>query len=95
MPLTILPDGPRRPADDPGVPLAHYLSDHSGVGVRFTCGACAASHDVPVAQVIARLKARGLGDEQTGVREVAKLADRACVRCGAMRWETRPAFGVA
>lgn len=81
--------------NDPGVPLSHYLDDHSGVGVRFTCQGCQASHDVPVAAVIERLKARGLGDEQTGIREVAKVAERPCARCGAMRWETRPAFSLS
>jgi hypothetical protein len=77
--------------DDPGVPLAHYLQ-HPGAGVRFHCRACQASHDVPVARVVGRLKAHGLGDEQTGVRAVAWLADQPCARCGAVRWETTPAF---
>lgn len=74
------------------VPLAHYLAHHPGSGVRFTCCACETSHDAPIAAVIERLKARGLGDERTGVREVAGFAERPCPRCGAMRWETRPAF---
>ena len=78
--------------NDPGVPLAHYLQHHPEAGVRFTCDACQASHDVPVARVIERLKARGLGDERTGIRAVAKLAAQPCARCGAMRWETRPGW---
>jgi hypothetical protein len=78
--------------DDPGVPLAHYLNDHQGAGVRFYCRACHASHDVPVGRVVERLKARGLGGEETGVRAVARLADQPCARCGAMKWETTPAF---
>jgi hypothetical protein len=45
------------------------------LGVRFHCRGCQASHDVPVSRVVERLKARGLGDEQTGVRAVAWLAD--------------------
>lgn len=82
------------PDNDPSVPLAHYLDHHPGVGVRFSCEACQASHDVPMLVVVARLKARGVGDEATGIRELARLADRPCPRCGAMRWETRPAFVV-
>jgi hypothetical protein len=44
--------------------------------------------------VVERLKARGLGDERTGIRAVASLAERPCARCGRMRWETRPAVSV-
>jgi hypothetical protein len=79
------------PDTDPGISLSHYL-EHAGCAVRFTCEACQASHDVAVPAVIDRLKARGLGDEQTGIREVAQLAERPCARCGAMKWETRPGF---
>jgi len=82
------------PDTDPGVPLSHYVANHPTAGVRFTCEACQASHDVPVADVVARLRARGLGDEQTGIRAVASFAERPCQRCGAMRWSTRPAFKV-
>lgn len=78
--------------DDPGVPLGHYLHQHPGSGVRFYCRACAASYDAPVAAVVERLKARALGGEQTGVREVARLSTQPCRRCGAVRWETSPAF---
>lgn len=78
--------------NDPGVPLAHFLEHHPAVGVRFTCCACQASHDVPVARVIERLKVRGIGDERTGIRAVAALAERPCAHCRAMAWETRPAW---
>ncbi|HJR83463.1 MAG TPA: hypothetical protein VJ775_06005 [Sphingomicrobium sp.] len=77
--------------DDPGVPLSYYLANH-GVGVRFCCEACQASHDVPMADVVERLKALGLGDERTGIREVARFAEKPCPRCGATRWSTRPAW---
>ena len=80
--------------DDPGVPLSHYLRDHSGVRVRFTCEACQASYDVPVEAVVERLQVRGLGGEQTGIREVARHAERPCRACEAMKWETRPAFSL-
>lgn len=82
------------PDRDPGVSLSHYLAEHPGVGVRFTCESCQDSHDVPMPDVIARLKERGIGGEHTGIRAVARLADRPCQRCGAMRYETRPAFVV-
>jgi hypothetical protein len=77
--------------DDPGVPLSHYLA-HDGCSVRFHCLECQTGFDVPVGAVIERLKMRGLGDEHTGVWEVARRAQRACGRCGARRWETRPSF---
>lgn len=79
--------------DEPGVPLAHYLRDHHGVTVRFHCEACGRSFDTPLSDVVERLKARGLGDEQTGIREVSRHADKPC-RCGAMKWTTRPGFSV-
>lgn len=82
------------PDDDRGVPLSHYLRHHPDAGVRFHCDGCGASYDVPVAQVVERLKARGLGGEETGVREVAKLSTRPCARCGAKKWVTRPAFSL-
>lgn len=78
--------------DKAGVPLRHYLRDHEGVTVRFCCEACQASHDVPVAKVVERLQERGIGGEETGVREVARLSDQPCARCGAVRWSTRPGF---
>lgn len=81
--------------DRDGVPLAHYLTEHPGCGVRFYCTSCAGNVYAPVGQVVARLKARGLGDEGTGIRAVARFAERPCARCGAMRWETMPAFGLA
>jgi hypothetical protein len=62
--------------------------------VRFGCAACQRSHDVDLPLVVARLKARRIGDERTGIRALAQLADRPCPRCGAMRWETRPAVGI-
>lgn len=79
---------------EPGVPLRHYLRDHEGVGVRFTCLGCQKSFDVPVAKVVARLEARGLGGEETGVCEVARFAERPCARCGATWWNTRPAIQI-
>ena len=76
---------------DPGVPLSHYR-EHAGCGVRFHCRACACSFDAPLEAVIAKLQLRRLGGPETGVRAVASFASKACARCGAQAWETRPAF---
>ena len=85
------PTGNEDTPDPAGVPLAHYLGDPD-MGVRFECLTCMASFDVATADVVARLKASGLGDEQTGVRSLARIAKRPCARCGATNWETRPAY---
>lgn len=77
--------------DAAGVPLSHYLGDPQ-MGVRFECLACQLCTDVATADVVNRLKATGLGDERTGVRALARLASQPCRRCGARRWETRPAY---
>lgn len=76
----------------PGVPLSHYIDTHPGVGVRFTCLYCMAHHDVPIAEVVVRLKARGMGDEQTGIRTIGLRATQPCGRCGKVTWETIPAW---
>jgi len=41
-----------------GVPLAHYAQHHPGTVVRFSCEVCKRSADVPLPNVLARLKAR-------------------------------------
>lgn len=74
-----------------GVALGHYRT-HDGCGVLLTCLACQAHHQVDLEKVIARLVAVGLGDASTGIRAVGRLADRPCLKCGATRWESRPAF---
>lgn len=79
--------------DAGGVPLAHYVADHPDTGVRFTCTGCMAHHDVPMDRVLERLAKLGRGPE-TGVRAVGRLGRRPCPRCGAVRWETTPAFRV-
>lgn len=79
---------------DPGVPLSHYLDKHAGIAVRFTCTSCMLHRDVPVLAVVARLEARGIGSAETGVREVGRLSNAPCSRCGKVRWETTPGFRV-
>jgi hypothetical protein len=78
--------------DIPGVPLGHYLEHHPACAVRFYCGGCHASHEMSVMRVVERLKAQGLGNEGTGIREVARFADRPCSICGTLSWETRPSW---
>lgn len=74
---------------DPGVPLSKY--DPESFGVRFDCSSCRDSFDVPLLEVIDRLKARRIGDEHTGIRAVATLSTKPCSRCGAVKWMTMPA----
>lgn len=77
---------------EPGVPLSHYLEHEPGQAVRFECRDCQLAFEVPVAEVVGRLKALGVGGEATGVREVARHVRRPCARCGGLRFETRPAL---
>jgi hypothetical protein len=74
----------------PGVPLAHYR--RHGAGVRLTCRDCLKHRDLPLEAVIARLEARGVGGERTGIREAAKHVRQPCPRCGGRRFETAPAW---
>jgi hypothetical protein len=74
----------------PGVPLAHYRQH--GAGVRLFCLDCLGHRDLPLEPVIARLKARGLGDSTTGIKAVAGFVSRPCPQCGGVRFETSPWF---
>jgi hypothetical protein len=74
----------------PGVPLAHYRQHR--VDVRVTCRDCMFHRDVPLDAVIARLEARGVRGEQTGIVELASLVRAPCSRCGGRRFVTGPAF---
>jgi len=71
-------------------PLAHYR-EHPGVGVLLICTKCAKSRRLELEKVIDRLRARGLGDERTGIRAVAAFVEEPC-ECGKRSWETRPDF---
>ena len=57
-----------------------------------TCVDCIDHRELPLEAVIARLKARGVGDETTGVKAVAGFVKAPCRRCGGVRFETRPSF---
>jgi hypothetical protein len=75
--------------EDGGVELAHYRQH--GFGVRLTCLGCMQHRDFALEAVIERLVARGVGDEHTGIRAVARFVRTPCARCGGVRFETTPA----
>lgn len=77
---------------EPGVPLGRYRSLGSEMGVEFHCCDCMHHWTVELEVVIARLEQRGVGGAQTGIKEVAALAERPCTRCSGRRFDTRPAF---
>lgn len=76
--------------DQRGVPLAHFRRHCAGV--RVTCRDCKAHRDLPLEPVIERLVARGVGDERTGMVELAGLVRTPCRRCGGRRFVTGPAW---
>lgn len=81
----------RNDENAPGVPLASYLANDSAADILFICSSCTATTARPIPAVIDWLKSRGLGDERTGVRAIAKLVTWRC-KCGARSFETRPGF---
>ena len=76
--------------DSPGVPLAHYRQH--GADVLLTCIDCIDHRVLPLEALIDRLRARGLGDETTGVKAVAAFVAAPRRRCGGHRFESRPSF---
>ncbi len=76
--------------DPAGVPLAHYRQHRAGV--RLTCRDCKLHRDLSLDAVIERLKARGVGDETTGIVGLAELVRQPCPRCGGQRFVTAPAW---
>jgi hypothetical protein len=78
-------------APDPaGVALGHYRQH--GASVRLTCRDCMLCLDLPLEAVIARLEARGVGGEATGIVALAGLVRAPCGRCGGRRFVTGPAW---
>lgn len=77
---------------EPGIELAHFRL-HRGCGVRVHCRTCAAARDYRLEDVIARLKARGVGGERTGIKAAARFIEKPCPKCGGFKFETSPAFG--
>lgn len=75
---------------EPGVPLHLYRKDRANV--LLICDACNLTRAFPLEDVIQRLKERGVGDENTGIRSVALHTRGPCPRCGKREWQTRPQF---
>lgn len=75
-----------------GVALSHYRTHGPDMAVEFRCLDCQLWFDVPLSVVISRLVARGVGGPETGIKEVARLVEKPCARCGSKRYETRPSF---
>lgn len=75
---------------DPGVPLGHYRQHKANV--LLICNGCALSRSLPLDAVVARLQARGVGGDETGIRAVARLTNRPCPRCGKTDFQSRPHF---
>ena len=74
---------------EPGVPLSHYRQHQAGV--MLCCGGCENVRILELEAVIDGLKARGLGDEATGIRAVSRFMTQPC-SCGARRWTSQPAW---
>ncbi len=81
-----------RDTDNPGLPLGHFLTAYRCAGVRLTCLDCQKHEDLPIAPIAERLQARGVGGLDTGVRELGRLVERPCRRCGGRRFVTAPAW---
>jgi hypothetical protein len=75
---------------NPGVALWKYRS--LGADVLLFCRACVYDKVIPLEEVIARLNARGIDGENVGIVDLARFTTHACPKCGARKWETRPAF---
>jgi hypothetical protein len=73
-----------------GVSLEH-LRQHRA-GVRLHCRDCQHHRDFELEVIIEGLKARGDGDERTGIKAVAPLTHKPCPRCGGARFESLPAW---
>lgn len=80
---------PSRDEDD-GVQLSHFRQHSADVDV--TCLGCVLHRVLPLEAVIERLVVRGYGDENTGIRAVARFISEPCTRCGGTRFETKPHF---
>ena len=73
-----------------GVPLGDYRKNRADV--LLTCLDCFWRQTIDREVLIARLKARGVGGERTGIKAVARFVTRPCPRCGSRRFDTCPAF---
>ena len=65
-----------RPATPPGVSLGAYRANRADV--LLTCLDCFWRQTIDRERLIARLEARRVGDERTGIKAVAQFVTRAC-----------------
>ena len=79
-----------REAFNPGVPLGAYRVHQAGV--LLTCLDCQFRRTFDLEAIISRLVARGVGDEHTGIKEVAHHIRAACPRCGGKQFDSSPDF---
>jgi hypothetical protein len=77
---------------DPGLPLRTLSGQVRCVGIRFDCMACRKFFDLAFDVVVSDLERRRVGGWETRIRDVAGLARKPCVRCGALKYETMPAW---
>jgi len=78
------------PAPEPGIPIAYYLANHPETAVELACAHCNNRKVVPFAEMVEQLKARGLGDENSGILEIGPMMKAPCMRCEGVRWVSRP-----
>lgn len=76
--------------DEPGIPLKGYRE--IGANVLLICNGCQLRRCFDREEVIARLEARKVGGENTGIREVARFVNEPCPRCKGQDFESRPDF---
>ena len=73
------------------VPVAHYFT-HAGCGLLVTCLGCQLNRRYELPEVIARLESRRVRAQLLGIQDVARYVRGPCPRCGALKFETRPAW---
>jgi hypothetical protein len=78
------------PTFDPGIPLAYYLANHPDGVVDLACAYCFYRRHIPFERMVEELKARGIGDEQTGIIAVGGLMKGICPKCEGTRWQSWP-----
>jgi hypothetical protein len=77
--------------DPRGRPLRDWLTNSQVEGVDLHCGACGGVETIPIQAMIDGLKAKGLGDENTGIADVASFMTKPH-RCGKVAWSSRPVW---
>lgn len=78
------------PPFEPGIPISFYLANHPDGVLHLSCRTCFYSMTYPFERIVEELKARGLGDENTGVLAVGPMMQGLCPGCEGRRWVSRP-----